>query len=535
MKCSLLSQLVAVLSVSAMAGTTNRVTTVDELLSALETAGKNDVVELAAGDYLLPEIPRSTNDLVNAGCSHISVACRLKGCGETREATRLIGRGAYRIMTLQNSGIVENLTLSNGAAVTMLDGASKSTSGGGAFAYGTLTNCLIVGCSAANGGGLYSGTAYDTVFVDNSATGYGGGVHSAKLYGCIVTNNASSNNGGGAYAVSYATNTFFMCNKSQSSGGGIGSGTSGRLEDCTIAGNAALGSAGCGGGVYSADVENPLEVVGGRVSSNFANKGGGIYGSVCRGAILADNVAGLDQNGDNANATALIGCEITGTGVSWGSAFGCVFHDIGGTVELTGNPHKTASVAIAIVYYYYPNVTNCLFRNNAPSSALIKGTTSQDKTSTLVNCTVVSNTFAYTFSGFAKEAYPLSVENCLFWGNCKANKAAQDINFQDSSSGKITFSHTAYGATTMDLAPYSDGSLWRFGDDSVVGTAPLFTGEPDAPYALSEKSKLLGIGRVAAWMASAKDIRGKARLTDGMVDLGCYQCHPRKGFLLLFR
>jgi len=525
----------AVLSLSSMAGTTYQVKTVDELLSALEIASKDDVVELAAGDYLLPEIPCSTNGIAYAGCSHIYVACRLKGCGETREATRLIGRGSYRIMTLQNSGVVENLTLTNGAAVTTWEGASKATCGGAAYAYGMLTNCIVVGCSATNGGGLYSGTAYDTVFVDNSATGYGGGVHSAKLYGCIVTNNTSVNNGGGAYAVSYATNTLFMCNKSQSSGGGVGSGASGTLVNCTIAGNAALGSAGLGGGVYSADEQNPLEVIGGRVSSNYANKGGGLYGSVCRKAILSDNVAGTDANGNNANATALIGCEITGTGVSWGSAHGCTFHDIGGTVTLAGNPHKVASVSIANVYYYYPNVTNCLFRDNSPSSALMKGTTSQNKTSTLVNCTVVSNVFAYTFSGFLKEGYPLRVENCLFWGNCKSNKAAQDIYFQEASSGEITFTHSAYGASTMTLTSYSDGTLWQFGDESVIGSTPCFAGDADAPYALSASSKLRSIGQVAAWMASATDIRGKKRLTDGKVDLGCYQCHPRKGFLLMFR
>jgi hypothetical protein len=68
--------------------------------------------------------------------------------------------------------------------------------------------------------------------------------------------------------------------------------------------------------------------------------------------------------------------------------------------------------------------------------------------------------------------------------------------------------------------------MYKFGVDG-FGADPKFALKNAAhPFEPKTTSPLLGLGAVEAWMADATDIRGEgyARLREGKVDIGCYQC-----------
>lgn len=104
----------------------------------------------------------------------------------------------------------------------------------------------------------------------------------------------------------------------------------------------------------------------------------------------------------------------------------------------------------------------------------------------------------------------------------------------------LRFSHCAYGASNVaSLGDYVDENLYQFGVNG-FGLSPKFVLDVDVddPYALKTSSPLRGRGKVFDWMATSNDIRGDgfARLRDGNVDIGCYQCWlTSPGFCISFR
>lgn len=527
------------------------------LIEALASAGKNDVVELAAGTYELPEEPCSTNQLGGTGCSHLYVNTHLKGMGANRADTVLAGRGTFRILAVSASGVVENLTITNGAAKAY-ESWQNSKRGGGVYGTGVLSNCVVVGCVAENyaggvgggmtvrsclvtgnhaeaGGGMHSGAAYGSEFVGNWTTaGSGGGLFSVEAHDCAISNNTSAVGGGGCYVMTYATNCVIAFNKSSTYGGGVYNLSAGAdtLVACQVFGNMAETSN--GGGIYRATMH------GGTLHDNYAGgHGGGAFEGSCKGVRISNNICG--GTGGNAYTVNLADCEISGTGIAWGSATRCEFHHIGSDVSLSGNPHKEATTASTYVYGYCPAATNCLFRDNAVASAtgsLLLGVKTATRRSSLVNCTIVSNVYATTFSTFTLEAYPLEFVNCVFFGNKTSVGVDRDINFT-TSTAKASFSHCAYGTNpkTVDVASFSDGTLYKFGENG-FGESPRFQGGDHDPYLPGASSPLRDIGLYADWMADATDIRGNVRLKrsyGGKVDIGCYQFKEAQGMALFFR
>ena len=529
-------------SALAAFGTTYPVDTVESLASALRRAGPDDEVIIAKGFYRLPAEACSTNQPGGVGLSHFYVNTRLVGAGETREETVLAGTGEFRIFSVSQDGRVENLTISNGYARAYGD-YPNSQRGGGVYGSGrmvncaildchaqtyaggagggmTLERCLVRGCSAESGGGMHSGAAYHTTFCANSAIstsiGNGGGIFSVLAVHCNVLSNSCAKNGGGGYQIAVASNCLFSANNAGESGGGVYnlSLDVGRLVNCDIIGNAAAK----GGGLYQ------VEACGGLVCDNYSTShGGGVYSSLCRAVTNRNNICGEKATGNNSYMSDFYDCSIEGTDVSWGSATRCVFSGIGRQVSLKDNPYSQASVACTRVWIYFPNATNCLFRDNCVSAYLFQGGGAAKLTSTLVNCTVVSNVCATVIGGFKDANFPFVAVNSVFFGNSLANGTKRDLSILADTL--VSFSSVAFAVSPLSTSSYPKGALLKFGEDG-FGADPKFAGGDSHPYALRAASPLRGAGVWSAWMAGASDIRSQARWARAngeSVDIGCYQ------------
>ena len=80
---------------------------IDDLLAKLrQYNGTSCTLRLAAGDYIMPAEPTTTNEVNQYGVSSILVdKLRLVGAGATPEATKLIGTGHHRVVFMQNAGV----------------------------------------------------------------------------------------------------------------------------------------------------------------------------------------------------------------------------------------------------------------------------------------------------------------------------------------------------------------------------------------------------------------------------------------------
>lgn len=569
-------------TVEAATYSTNTVEGLVYLLQTYTTSATT--VKLAKGNYDLTGV--LMDDDSKYGKSHILLSgVQLLGDGAVPDDVRLVGDGTCRVLRMipDTYARVQNLTITNGYAKT-IESASESKHGGGIYGYPTVTNCVISGCKAdGNGGGTYGytyirkcwilgntaakgGGAYqpndviNSVVNGNQSTSDGGGIYgngSGRVVGSTISENTSGGAGGGICAVNTVTNCTISLNIAAQGGGALYSWGRGSkfAYDCTI----------CSNKTTTNGTAVEYTIVGGKVFANYAQNGGGARKCSLTGVELHDNYAtgsggGLTEcsatgcvlrnnisasNGPNAHGSSLNGCDVSGTTCFQISATGCRFHDVGPEVSLSGNKHAEATFKPTYVLHDFVNCTNCLFVGNraAKSDASIFGGNSGGATkSHLVNCTIVSNSYPYTFKYFKLAATKAEVVNCVFWGNTAYDRVtARDISMGDMvTTDGLRFSHCAYGASNMaSLGDYVDENLYQFGVGG-FGLSPKFVldGDADNPYALKTSSPLRGRGKVLDWMATAHDIRGDgfARLRDGNVDIGCYQCWlTLPGFCISFR
>jgi len=112
------------------------------------------------------------------------------------------GDGAIRCVHLANGASLFGFTLTNGA--TRMAGDPEGDQGGGGIwcesTSATVSNCIVVGNSAAFGGGALKGTFYNCLLTSNSISGGiygGGGAYQSTLYNCTVTGNSAPFSRGG--------------------------------------------------------------------------------------------------------------------------------------------------------------------------------------------------------------------------------------------------------------------------------------------------------------------------------------------------
>lgn len=574
------------------------VSNVTDLVAAIYAhTTASDTIQLAKGDYDLTGVQMEESS--SFGGSHLLLdKVNLVGLGETPDEVRLIGDGTLRVIRSNgayNVSKIENLTITNGYAKTVAD-VTSSGRGGGVYGYfHTLTNVTVIGCkSDVDGGGVSNYSYIRNCRILNNSSVTGGGVFKPnEILNSLVSGNVSSGNGGGVYgdgygkiidsriigntangagggvcAVTTITNSIISENVAVSSGGGLFSwGASTKFAyDCIICSNKAESANTYGGGA------NQYTIIGGEVFGNEGRHGGGVAYSVLTDVKVHDNYAlgygggcyqcvatncVINRNngaseGKNGYANRYVGCEISGSTDQGGKYLNCRIHDIGNAVTLQGNPYNSDTFTPTHALNGIPVCTNCLFYNlnlNAYGHSIICGISSSTRPGYLVNCTFVSNVCGKTFAYFSKPDYPLYVENCVFFGNKNESGSEFDLwGWGDSGSlvpACIKMSNVVYGwhggaFTDSNKPDWAIANVWQWGKDDFPSD-PKFAGpdaDPENPYALKRASPLRGRGAVSDWMADATDIRGEgyARLRDGKVDLGCYQCWlDAVGALLIFR
>lgn len=438
---------------------------------------------------------------------------RCLDCVFTNNVATTAGGAAYNVHRLVGCRLIGNRAqTSSGSAVCqahLLEDCDFDDNGSYDMYYGAVYN---IGTPATGGQAIRN-----CRFRRNLSKGYGAAVGSA------------ANQNGGATAVEgclFESNSVYYLSSSRNDSCGGAIYNLSNVSNCTFNGN----SAGYGGAAYSSTLRG-CRFIGNYINPFAQNWGGGgaaMNNCMAHGCTFTGNVA---QFGAVAGYSSFVGCVISNNDTYVHTQQGRL------TINCAFDSCRIMNVMAdgGVIFAANAHVTNTLVA--ACTNAFLVGH-NVDKNVSMVNCTVVSNSFANFASGYDNSGN-MNVLNSLFFGNYKDFN-----NWSNATNCLRSISNSVFSATSIQYVPAAaleEGS----GNFNYYGTAfdPRFVGaEVDAenPYALSLRSPCVKTyhGQVQDWMATANDIRGEGfpRLRDGVVDIGCYQCWLRPtGFIMVIR
>ncbi|MBP5510039.1 MAG: InlB B-repeat-containing protein [Kiritimatiellae bacterium] len=375
--------------------------------------------------------------------------------------TIIVADGTYAPIRTDNMSIT--IQSVNGAEATIIDGGYPAATNRCVMAGGLAgkTNTVIRGFTIQNGSTL-----------GQSGGNNGGGVAGGTLYDCVIRDNHCQGSGGGTI---YST-----------------------MYDCTISDNDSLNN---GGGAHNAQLINCLIV-----NNRCTNNGAGANGGVLVDCMVISNRA--EQLGGGAAYSAMTNCVVrynvanNGGGTYGGSLYDCVVSN------------NTASVSGGGI-------------NNA----------------TAIRCVIADNECALASTGYGGGAYNAVLENCLIYGNrapegagggvsravcrnctiygnrCGYNSGGTHAWLVDGVSVSSNFNCIVYG----NIAGTTDNEI-----DSRMASFNSFTGNPRFVDAANGDFRLLGDSPCIdmgnnRYVSGETDIRGNARIQNGIVDLGAYE------------
>lgn len=438
------------------------------------------------------------------------------GVGGAAYASTLVGCTLSNNYCQANGGACAGCSLYSCTNVYNRAGAS----GGGAYGGSNtvISNCLFAAnVAGGSGGGLYQNIGhvkiFDTDFLSNQAGGSGGGMGaykdvantgSAEIHNCTFAGNLAKNGGGGGLygdGVDYIQvyDSVFSNNVLQSATvyNGGGGASMAQLERCVVVSNAVLASqsnAFGGGGICKCTATDCV------ISNNASRGNGGVYGGTLTRCVIVDNLSyapGLSDWGGNGGG---VGAGATG--------------DSGQTVlnncSIIGNTGYWRGGAIsgsAICYNCLIAGNQCIGTGNSGGAACWGGK--------FYNCTISGN-MSVKGSGGVHDA---TVENSIIWGNTGPGNngltaaASSCIENPSTTFATVFSADPKFRATEGPLAyQLKPTSPCRDYADATTGT--WMTDESDP---------------------RSKDLAGKARVNGSRPDLGCYECYPRIGLILLLR
>jgi len=327
--------------------------------------------------------------------------------------------------------------------------------------YPAATNrCVYAGGNDGQTNTVIRGFTIQNGCTIELASKNGAGVAGGTLYDCVVKSNHGGGNGGG---VAHSA-----------------------MHDCTISDNDTLN---CGGGVYKGLLTNCQ-----LANNSCATNGAGAYNGVLNNCLVISNCAerlgGGASNADLTNCLVLDNVASFGGGANRGSLYDCVVSNNTASVS-GGGIYSVTAIRCVVADNECGNwgggvcmgeCQNCIiYGNRAP-----KGNGGGTASAVSINCTIYGNTCSSRGGGTFGTATNF---NCIVYGNT----AGQDTNI-----------------------------------DSRMASFNSFTGNPRFVDAANGDFRLLGDSPCIdmgnnKYVSSETDIRGNARIQNGVVDLGAYE------------
>ena len=354
----------------------------------------------------------------------------------------------------------------------------RSASGAGAYIYkiGMMVDCVVTGnfmTYAGQGGGVFAedgGLVCNTLVAQNMAESGGGAyMKGGTLSNCVVTGNGGSANGGGVvtyigaqYGASLVTHCVITNNRTWDYGRGAGVfHTDGTLQDALIADNRAENDYGNGAGVN-------------------------ISAATMRRCIVSNNVADYAA-GVNALDATLDRCQViynraTGPRFKWG----------GGAWIIRGSTRS------------------CLFAcNQTPDTGggvvFEGGMFYVGVTAMFENCTIVSNSAGVKGGGLWLRGTAVGyLFNSIIYAN--TDPLTNDV-FIDNTNCVL-----AYNCAAVVL-PGENNST----------NPPLFVNAAAGNFNVRADSPCRNTGMNRGWMTTARDLEGKPRILETIVERGALE------------
>ena len=417
----------------------------------------------------------------------------------------LDAQGASEVMRLNKNVIVTGLTIMNGSNASL---DVKHRAAGVRIGYysdldtlSIVSNCVVTCCTneytqdtRSSGNIVYggavcvynSGLLIDSLVTNNTAVYRSAGVvlKSGTVRGCTVSGNTAPNGGGGIFVEREST---------------------GYIADSVISGNSGgtVSESSYGGGVACLFADSSLILTNCTITGNSAWRGGGV------------------SNNWNLKFTAsIIDCVITNN-----SSIAQ-----GGGVCVRDQDQTDLSTRFVM--------RNCLVAFNRTSSSYEGGGIylADYANPVIDSCTIVKNRSGSSGGAGIMHRWGGTVTNCIIASNIKATSSGS----AEETGSKWCLPDPADSTARVSSA-YVNCCVWPSVDDvflaanGCVNADPQFTDASKGDFTLTGDSPCKNAGIFESWMAGAFDLAGKKRISDSIVDIGCYELYVPPGFMLIFR
>ena len=180
-------------------------------------------------------------------------------------------------------------------------------------------------------------------------------------------------------------------------------------------------------------------------------------------------------------------------------------------------------------------VTNCTWQPLAGSyvNPAVFYQTVNGITSRVENCTFVDNNYYYLSRNVSASKALVFVNTVLLAG--ETPNSLGDIRDFTKTGSCLVLSNCVCGVASRPsdatkAAGFEDGKIEAIGSFANA----RFIGTGDYPLTPGRRSPLRGSGLVLDWMSDGTDLAENPRLSDGGVDIGCYQHVPKEnGFIVI--
>ena len=502
------------------------------LTNVLHNLSTWQTVKLSSGVYDLSSLSNAPMYKGWVGASLLTCPIGTTITGETSnpEDVVLKGGGCYRILVVPGGCTVKNLTFTGGNAN---DKANSGYDYGGAFSTtgGTAPvcqNCIFTNNFARRyGGAVAYVVCTDCRFYNNQVTGYsgyGGAGYDGKYTRCHFSGNTAIGDGyacGGAlYQANLVSCSTAVCNRASHKGGALYQCKN--IVDSYLGYNAAATTVNVNsrGGAASDCGTLTNCVVEYNMASSYAH-------GICNGSAVGSTFR-FNGNAHHGVDGSLVGrfekCTFVGSSVRDAELYDCHVHSVSSRIHVTGNVYfgdrmADNTYALIDIALMRNTLVNDVWLTNAVNNALFYSNGEQPMR--VENCTIADNVYQHMLRYYNIANNSATFVNTAIVRNRTHNRAAiRDLSGYEARYVSLT--NCIMGVTNL-----VQHSSCGFVDCKVLGENwnPAFIGDGDHPYSTKARSRLCSAGRILSWMTEdSVDLAGNARVRDGKVDVGCYQC-----------